>query len=275
MNNKFRISINIKNFFLILMIISFTGLSRAVTVNGKTILVNNTETYSIKFQINTDTGNDDMGGATIVIRYDSSQLFFNSAPVPGEDFIYHNFSGGNYSIAGISNVLGNQLWLNIELNTDNQGMVVTGNDNWTDLVTLHFIKKTEAPVNPLLWDAQGIFWCIYDGNNLTKWTPGNFSGVIYVEEEPVSPDSYELFQNYPNPFNPSTSISFNIKKSSDVILTVYNMLGEAVETLINSELNQGYHKINFNAADLSSGIYFYKLSVNNNYTAIKKMILLK
>jgi hypothetical protein len=88
------------------------------------------------------------------------------------------------------------------------------------------------------------------------------------------PESYSLEQNYPNPFNPSTSIRFSIPESGLVTLKVYNALGQEVASLLNEEKNAGSYEYNFNASDLSSGIYFFKIQ-SNNYTATKKMILMK
>lgn len=89
-----------------------------------------------------------------------------------------------------------------------------------------------------------------------------------------SPELYSLNQNYPNPFNPTTSISFSLPKSGNVTLKVYDIMGREVAEIVNSQLQAGNHEINFNAKNLSSGIYIYKLETDN-FTASKKMILMK
>ena len=86
--------------------------------------------------------------------------------------------------------------------------------------------------------------------------------------------SFELLQNYPNPFNPSTNMEFGISESGFVSLKIYDLLGKEVATLVNEELNKGTYKYSFNASNLSSGIYFYELSVNG-FTEVKRMTLLK
>lgn len=86
--------------------------------------------------------------------------------------------------------------------------------------------------------------------------------------------SYYLSQNYPNPFNPSTRINYNVAEPGYVILKVYNVLGVKVATLVNEYKSSGNHSVDFNAADFSSGVYFYSLSVNN-FTQTRKMILEK
>jgi len=90
----------------------------------------------------------------------------------------------------------------------------------------------------------------------------------------VIPNTYSLEQNYPNPFNPSTMIRFSIPEQGLVTLKVYNLLGEEIATLLNSELKNGTYEVDFNAANYSSGIYFYTINANN-YIATKKMILMK
>ena len=85
---------------------------------------------------------------------------------------------------------------------------------------------------------------------------------------------YELTQNYPNPFNPFTTIQFSIPESGEVKLLVYNILGEQVAELVNESKEAGVHTINFNATELNSGLYIYKLTAGS-FSAFKKMMLLK
>ena len=127
---------------------------------------------------------------------------------------------------------------------------------------------TSVGVNP--------YYCVVHGG------PGGvgMSGVITVEnatgiiEDGITIEDFELKQNYPNPFNPSTKISFVIPVSSVVKLKVFNLLGNEITTLLNEQLFAGEHTVPFNAAGLSSGIYFYALTVNGN-TKTKEMVLLK
>lgn len=102
-----------------------------------------------------------------------------------------------------------------------------------------------------------------------------YSDEIEVE---VLPNSYALEQNYPNPFNPSTTIKFSLPEDSRVMINIYNMLGEKVIELTNTDYQAGFHQIQFNANSasysLASGIYIYTL-VTKNYKAVKKMMLMK
>jgi hypothetical protein len=88
------------------------------------------------------------------------------------------------------------------------------------------------------------------------------------------PESHVLQQNYPNPFNPFTTISYSIMGSNYVVLKIYDLLGREVQTLVDKFKKAGDYRISFSANSLSSGIYFYKLIVGNNFVLTKKMILM-
>jgi hypothetical protein len=90
----------------------------------------------------------------------------------------------------------------------------------------------------------------------------------------VSINSFELKQNYPNPFNPSTVISYTLPTSGEVTLKVYNVLGDEVTTLVNEEKSAGSYEVKFDASQLSSGIYFYKLQAGL-FVETKKMMLIR
>ena len=113
-----------------------------------------------------------------------------------------------------------------------------------------------------------------DGLDLGYYPDGLPTGV---EKDIVSenvPTEFTLSQNYPNPFNPTTVINFRIPKMSNVELSVYNILGQKVSTLLKKELPAGSYKYSFDGSNLTSGIYFYKLS-SKGFSAVKKMMLLK
>jgi len=93
-------------------------------------------------------------------------------------------------------------------------------------------------------------------------------------EKPPSQYHTKLEQNYPNPFNPVTVIPFQVSRTAEVRLTVYNEIGQKVETLVNTRLSAGYYTKEFNSKNVSSGLYLYKLTVGNQ-TFIKKMLILK
>ena len=101
--------------------------------------------------------------------------------------------------------------------------------------------------------------------------------IQHIGLEPINeivPNQYNLLQNYPNPFNPSTSISFDIIKQTQTILKVYDITGRLTSVLVNESLRAGSYKVELNAGNLSSGVYFYKLEAGN-FIQTRKMILLK
>ncbi|PIP77352.1 MAG: hypothetical protein COW85_09430 [Ignavibacteria bacterium CG22_combo_CG10-13_8_21_14_all_37_15] len=99
-------------------------------------------------------------------------------------------------------------------------------------------------------------------------------GATGVENDNVIPNEFNLLQNYPNPFNPTTTISFSLANNGFVNLTVFNITGEKVASLVNREYQTGNYTVEFNANDLPSGIYLYRLSAGN-FVSTKKMILMK
>jgi len=98
--------------------------------------------------------------------------------------------------------------------------------------------------------------------------------VVGVKKEDMLPKVYALNQNYPNPFNPTTVISFALPKTSDVQLSVYNILGQKVMELVNGKMVAGNHIVNFNAGNLASGMYIYRLQAGN-FVSVRKMLLMK
>jgi Secretion system C-terminal sorting domain len=95
-----------------------------------------------------------------------------------------------------------------------------------------------------------------------------------IAEVNFSPLSFSLSQNYPNPFNPSTKIKYSIPQASKVVVKVFDMLGKEISTLVNDEKQAGTYELTWNAENLPSGVYYYRIS-SGNYTAVKKMILMK
>jgi hypothetical protein len=103
---------------------------------------------------------------------------------------------------------------------------------------------------------------------------GNFkySKILEIDFNPIS--NYMLEQNYPNPFNPVTKIRFNLPEAGNVKLTVNNILGEEIRTLVNEYKEPGIYTINFDASELNSGMFIYQINVNE-FNQTRKMILMK
>lgn len=111
-----------------------------------------------------------------------------------------------------------------------------------------------------------------NANAVTQTPP-----VTAIKNSTIAPHIFSLSQNYPNPFNPSTKIQYTIEKASQVSLKVYNVLGSEVATLVNSPQGAGTYTVTFNSnmgANLSSGVYFYRL-ISGSFVSTKKLILLK
>jgi len=104
-----------------------------------------------------------------------------------------------------------------------------------------------------------------------KFRTGNITDVENIDGVP---SEFSLSQNYPNPFNPSTAINFSIAEKGFVTLKVFNLLGQEVALLVNEEKAAGHYNVNFNASQLASGMYVYRLQTEN-FTSTKKMILMK
>jgi len=95
-----------------------------------------------------------------------------------------------------------------------------------------------------------------------------------VEESLEQPNAYALHNNFPNPFNPTTNISFTLPMAENVQLSVYNVLGQRVATLVDGVMSAGTHTVNFNAADLASGVYLYQIRAGS-FSQSRTMMLVK
>jgi len=93
-------------------------------------------------------------------------------------------------------------------------------------------------------------------------------------EDPPEPNRFQLLGAYPNPFNPTTTIRYGLPIRTHVSLAVYNTLGQRVAELVNGEVEAGYHDVNFDASNLPSGVYFYRLQAGS-YVETKKLLLIR
>ena len=105
------------------------------------------------------------------------------------------------------------------------------------------------------------------------WYNETPTGLGISDEAPIA-SRYELGQNYPNPFNPTTHIRFNIPERANAKLTVFNVMGEEVATLVNGVMQAGGHTVSWNAASMPTGVYFYQLE-SGNFSQTKKLLLVK
>ncbi len=178
----------------------------------------------------------------------------------------------------------NGVWnIRIEMNGEKEPLDITG----------YFEKQRPDGLALALVDIQKrtvIDNFIVDGSEITKLgdrvydlkiVAGNQGYVLEKTQEIINniPIDYSLSQNYPNPFNPITRLDFSLPKRSQVTFVIYNILGQEVATLVNKELDYGYHKVRWDGTDfygkqVSSGVYFAKM-ITSDFTKSKKMLLLK
>ena len=260
-----------------LLFLSYVSAASATTINGQVNVLENSGTnFKVMLQVNTDTEASKMGGATMVINYDTTYLNFPDYPVAGIDYNFSNFNLGYYDSAKVTKACNGQLWLNIDLMSDNQGTLVQkGPDSWTDLVTLNFTSSGISPNSAVSWNIESSYFFVYDQDNITEWNIGNFGSLTLAGEgKGLNSTTYNLSQNYPNPFNPTTMIQYNVPARSTVNLTVYNVIGEAVRVLVDGEKEAGTYSVNFRAQDLPSGVYLYRLQAGS-FVQTRKMMLVK
>jgi Fibronectin type III domain. len=152
--------------------------------------------------------------------------------------------------------------------------------NDSTFVNINSSTSTSDTVKKLFGFLQGqkYYWRIQASNVLGS---GPWSDVSIfpqsetdVKAEGGIPTEYSISQNYPNPFNPSTKIIFALPQRALTKLIIYDLLGREVQTLINKELEAGYHEIYFDATNFPSGVYFYRIQ-SGNFIQTKKMILMK
>jgi len=156
-------------------------------------------------------------------------------------------------------------------NLQDEGFVVANHGvNEAGTITFYGVCQYYDPENPL--PDPVVDW--FDYQQFFKvWKIVGTGTGIETEDVTMMKD-FSLFQNYPNPFNPVTEIRFSLQNDANVKLAVYNIKGELVSNLKNEKMAKGIHSVNFDASDLNSGVYFYKLNVNGR-AETKKMVLTK
>ncbi len=157
---------------------------------------------------------------------------------------------------------------NLFAGTDGGGVFHSTNNgtSWSSFNT----GLTNNVVNALL--VSGTY--LFAGTNDGVWRRPLLDVTGVEDKNNEIPSKFTLEQNYPNPFNPSTTIIYSIPNLEFVTLKVFDVLGNEVATLVNEEKTVGSYEVEFNAANLSSGIYFYKLQTGS-FVETKKMLLLK
>lgn len=170
--------------------------------------------------------------------------------------------------------------------TPQTGYIVGGNDINTPYPVI--VKTTNSGLN---WYAIGcqanfsltsvrfinenIGFTVSNNGQILKTTNGGGQLLVGLNEPGKDiPSEYSMLQNYPNPFNPVTNIIFDIPKSSNVKIMIYNILGKEIVVLVNEKMNAGSYNVDWDASVYPSGVYFYKL-VTDDFVESKKMVLIK
>ncbi len=174
-------------------------------------------------------------------------------------------------------VLNNKVELrwNTETENNNSGFEIQRSKDNSSFAKIGFIPghgTTTSTHEYSFIDANAIGHVYYRIKQLDL--NGTFKYSKVVEAAVSKPVSFSLNQNYPNPFNPTTTISYSIPENSFVTIKLYDVLGNEVASLVKSQMEAGEHSINFNASNLSSGIYYYQLTAGKNIST-KKLILMK
>ena len=155
----------------------------AADINGRFVVTNvDSSNLAVLIQVNTITGTNAIGGATIVFGFDTSAINMTSEPVKNTDYVFHNFSDNYYSPATITRPMKGRIWVNIDLpyNNSNNGTIVSDTSGWTDVVTIYFDITNANGLASLNWLSTSPFWGIYEDDNLTLLEPNLFQNLVYT-----------------------------------------------------------------------------------------------
>ena len=224
-----------------------------------------------------------MSAAVVTLMAEWNQAVYGDPRFPSKPAITSSaYIYGDYNPATLPGIVGGSKTDGITQTTAIGPNDQVGISKFTDL-TENFSQSSVMapdgfPVGSLIWDdTKNAAYAAAHANELGLIVSRYLSlgGITAVKAAKTGvATTFELSQNYPNPFNPSTQIDFSIPQQSNVQLKVYNTLGQVVATLVNGNLSAGSHSVNFDARNLASGMYIYRLSAGN-FTSVKKMLLLK
>lgn len=275
--------------------------SSPVTVTWNVASTNTTPVncQTVNIKITTDQGNSfvnvasglpNTGTASVTlpnVQTTTARLYIEAA-----DNIFYDVSDANFTItqavpvelasfvANSSNGTVNLEW-STATETNNKGFAIErkGTDgNYTEVGFVNGQGTTTKTSDYTFSDrpfAAGIFVYRLKQTDLD----GSFTYSNEVEVDVANPEEFSLSQNWPNPFNPSTSISFSLPEASNIRIVIYDVVGNKVADLVSGNFTAGWHKANFDASRLNSGVYLYTITAQGNsgkaFSATRKMMLLK
>lgn len=271
--------------------LTYIGSVRDLTTDGRYIYGGNATASLYKFDTNMTLiwTRSMTGGSTRAVTWDPNRKGFWNTNFGGNIF-FHDTNGtlrqtitstlaGKYGMGWDSTLSQDTAWLWVwdQTSTSTAGLYkfhcVSGQLKSTYIFTLPGLS---------IGIAGGAEVQAYN-NNLTlllNWQNYAMTGyrmkdlLVGLEQNNNGVRDFKLSQNYPNPFNPSTTINFTLTKAGDVRLEVFDVNGKFVKNLVNGYMNAGERELTFDASDLSSGTYFYKITANG-YSETKKMLLVK
>jgi hypothetical protein len=211
-------------------------------------------TQPIKYELKLDRG-DYIGSLTMSMVFPANKLIVESVEVVGKGTLLHAIDKDVISIA----------WADF---TGKNAMRVEDGGTFAVIT----FKPTDSFAKNEVIEMQ-----LLKGEITNKYARRLDKSIIMPDIVASVPMKYDLAQNYPNPFNPSTTIQYDLPENGKVNLAIYNTLGEQVASLVDTRQEAGSYEINWNAANLASGVYFYRLYVEGvkGFVMTKKMILMK
>lgn len=263
----------------------FAGELNAIGKAGQSYIVEASTVFdsaNTSFRVATVGGNVDRQGRFVTFSATGiGQSYDNIAPTFINEYTLAPLSGTGVDVAaevdygGGTNGVSDIKFYNI-YRSDVSGFTPSAGNLLATLET----SNLKIRYNDATYDGSPEFYYVIqvvdDGGN--KVFSKEVNTVTSVENEAV-PTVYSLSQNYPNPFNPATTIKFGIPQAADVTIKIYDILGQEVKALVNRNLAPGFHTVNFDASNLISGMYIYRIQANgvdgSNFTDVKKMLLVK
>ncbi len=205
-----------------------------------------------------------------------------------------DLSNASFNYVPNSSELNNEpnLFVDIDSSDGNNELTFVsyiGNDiisNKKTLVGKFIIDGINFEELNLAWNFDGTISTIITGNNFSDITDSsnhfafnNSNNTDDNYDEDIQdynlPNNFGVSQNYPNPFNPTTNVKVAMKEAGNASLVVYNLLGEKMLTVFEGQLDAGFHELNIDASNLVSGVYIYQFNVDNKFSEVKKMNLIK
>ena len=217
-----------------------------------------------KLYVFLDENDDDIPDDEPVFEAVAQPEGYHQTGIPGVG-VFHEWC---YAVlpCGISLEIGEDFWV---------GWSDYQYDRWG-----HSLGFDNIPTDRTLWfyDHEGgwLKEVVYGHFYLGAWMANSDVALTSINSDGVSgiPETYELSQNYPNPFNAQTSIGFALPQAGDVELRIYNMLGQKIDVMALGQMEAGHHTVNWDASEVSTGVYFYEIQ-SGEFNKTQKMLLLK